>query len=87
MYERIHASFTTDSRRRSLTACVSAAARWLVCRFAQMSCSNWRWGYFSVYNMTSRVQDLDFLVALGDWIYEYENTTYPAANQGKRRRY
>lgn len=66
-----------------LTLCLLPYAG-LLCRFAQMSCSNWRWGYFSVYNMTSRVRDLDFLVALGDWIYEYENTTYPAANQSKQ---
>ncbi|WIA10507.1 hypothetical protein OEZ85_010696 [Tetradesmus obliquus] len=51
-------------------------------RFAQMSCASWRWGYFNVYNMTSRVRDLDFIVFLGDWIYEYGNDEYPAAGKG-----
>ncbi|KAF6253147.1 PhoD-like phosphatase-domain-containing protein [Scenedesmus sp. NREL 46B-D3] len=49
-------------------------------RFAQMSCASWRWGFFNVYNMTSRVQDLNFIVFLGDWIYEYGEDQYPAPN-------
>jgi phosphodiesterase/alkaline phosphatase D-like protein len=36
-----------------------------------------------VYNMTSRVRDLDFVVFLGDWIYEYGNDEYPPAGQGE----
>jgi alkaline phosphatase D len=48
-----------------------------------MSCASWRWGYFNVYNMTSRVRDLDFMVFLGDWIYEYGNDQYPAAGNGE----
>lgn len=51
-------------------------------RFAQMSCASWRWGYFNVYNMTSRVLDLDVIVFLGDWIYEYSDQQYPASGQG-----
>lgn len=48
-----------------------------------MSCASWRWGYFNVYDMTSRVVALDFIVFLGDWIYEYGNDQYPAAGAGK----
>lgn len=50
-------------------------------KFAQMSCASWRWGYFHSYNMTSRVRDLDFIVFLGDWIYEYSNDQYPAQGE------
>ena len=49
-----------------------------------MSCANWRWGYFNVYNMTSRVVDLDFIVFLGDWIYEYSDNQYPPEGKGPR---
>lgn len=52
-------------------------------RFAQMSYASWRWGYFNVYDMTSRVRDLDFIVFLGDCIYEYGSDQYPAQEQGR----
>jgi alkaline phosphatase D len=48
-----------------------------------MSCASWRWGYFNVYNMTSRVKDLNFIVFLGDWVYEYSDDQYPAQGEGE----
>lgn len=64
------------------TACSAACAGQHCNRFAQMSCANWRWGYFIVYDMASRVVDLDFIVFLGDWIYEYGDSEYPPQGQG-----
>jgi phosphodiesterase/alkaline phosphatase D-like protein len=52
-------------------------------RFVQMSCADWRWGFFNVYDMASRVVDLDFIVFLGDWIYEYGDDQYPSKAQSR----
>lgn len=40
-------------------------------RFAVVSCSNFAFGLFSVYKAISEHSDLDFVLHLGDYIYEY----------------
>lgn len=47
-------------------------------RFATVSCSNLPYGHFSVYNALARVEerDLDFVLHLGDYLYEYEPGNY-----------
>lgn len=40
-------------------------------RFAVVSCSNFAYGLFSVYRAVSAQSDLDFVLHLGDYIYEY----------------
>lgn len=40
-------------------------------RFAVVSCSNFPNGYFSVYKAVADLGDLDFVLHLGDYIYEY----------------
>lgn len=40
-------------------------------RFAVVSCSNYAYGLFSVYKAVSAQADLDFVLHLGDYIYEY----------------
>jgi alkaline phosphatase D len=40
-------------------------------RFAVVSCSNYAYGLFSVYRAISAQTDLDFVLHLGDYIYEY----------------
>ncbi|MFX4728958.1 alkaline phosphatase D family protein, partial [Acinetobacter baumannii] len=45
-------------------------------RFAVASCSNLPKGFFSVYDMISQQDDLDFVVHLGDYIYEYGEGEY-----------
>lgn len=47
-------------------------------RFVQISCSNWRFGYFNAYDMAAKIRDLDVVVHLGDYIYEYSNKEYPS---------
>lgn len=44
-------------------------------RLAFVSCSNWQWGYFNAYNTLSKKQ-LDAVVHLGDYIYEYGPDVY-----------
>jgi alkaline phosphatase D len=42
-------------------------------RLALVSCSNWTGGYFSAYRHVADRDDLDVVVHLGDYIYEYGN--------------
>jgi len=45
-------------------------------RIAFTSCSNYPYGYFNVYKMIAQRNDLDAVLHLGDYIYEYANATY-----------
>ena len=40
-------------------------------RMAVVSCSNWQFGYFNAYEAIAAEEDLDVLVHLGDYLYEY----------------
>ena len=42
-------------------------------RFALVSCSNYTGGYFGPYRAISQRPDLDFVLHVGDYIYEYGN--------------
>ncbi|KAE8543938.1 alkaline phosphatase D family protein [Marinobacter nauticus] len=56
----------------------SASTRVTRARFATVSCSNLPYGHFSVYNALAKVadRDLDFVLHLGDYLYEYEPGNY-----------
>jgi len=45
------------------------------------SCSNLAFGFFNAYAHAAARRDLDLLVHLGDYLYEYERGKYPAAGQ------
>ena len=45
-------------------------------RFAVASCSNMPSGYFSVYRMIANRPDIDAVLHLGDYVYEYDNEEY-----------
>lgn len=45
-------------------------------RFALVSCSNYAHGYFNAYRQLARRKDLDFVLHLGDYIYEYADGHY-----------
>ena len=49
------------------------------CRFAMVSCAKFNAGFFNVYPRIAARDDLDFLLHLGDYIYEASNT--PPASQ------
>jgi phosphodiesterase/alkaline phosphatase D-like protein len=56
-------------------------------RFGLVSCSNYTGGYFGAYRALSERDDLDFVLHVGDYIYEYGNGADrygPAALVGKR---
>jgi alkaline phosphatase D len=45
-------------------------------RLASISCSNYPAGYFNVYRCVANRDDLDAVVHLGDYIYEFANGVY-----------
>jgi len=45
-------------------------------RFAVVSCSNYASGYFNAYRRVSARADLDLVMHLGDYLYEYGNGQY-----------
>jgi len=45
-------------------------------RLAVVSCSNYPFGYFNVYDLVARHDDLDAVIHLGDYIYEYSREDY-----------
>jgi alkaline phosphatase D len=45
-------------------------------RLALVSCSNYQAGYFTAYRAIAARTDLDFVLHVGDYIYEYGNGTY-----------
>ncbi|RSS79392.1 alkaline phosphatase [Streptomyces sp. WAC06614] len=46
-------------------------------RFGVVSCANWESGYFSAYRHLAARTDLDAILHLGDYIYEYQTGGYP----------
>ncbi|WP_072687307.1 alkaline phosphatase D family protein [Rhodococcus marinonascens] len=53
-------------------------------RFGVVSCSNWEGGYFSSYRHLADRDDLDAIVHLGDYIYEYGHGGYGARDGSVR---
>lgn len=45
-------------------------------KFAVVSCSNWEWGYFNAYEKIADREDVDAVLHLGDYIYEYGRGKY-----------
>ena len=45
-------------------------------RIAFTSCSNWEYGYFNAYGALAKRPDLDVVLHLGDYLYEYGNGNY-----------
>jgi phosphodiesterase/alkaline phosphatase D-like protein len=51
-------------------------------KFAVVSCSNYPFGYFNVYEEVAKRRDLDAVIHLGDYVYEYGVDGY-GGEQGK----
>jgi alkaline phosphatase D len=85
-YYRFRAKGRTSPVGRTQTApdiarCVRAL------RFGLVSCSNYTGGYFGAYRALSARDDIDFVLHVGDYIYEYGNGADrygPSALVGKR---
>lgn len=52
-------------------------------RFAVVSCSNYEHGYFNAYRNIANRNDLNAILHLGDYIYEYEADGYSANISGR----
>lgn len=52
-------------------------------RFAVVSCSNYEHGYFNVYRKITERNDIEAVIHLGDYIYEYETGGYTANVSGR----
>ncbi len=68
---RIGDAYSPVGRTRTLPAGAVDRAR-----FAVVSCSNYPFGYFNVYDLISRRDDIDAVIHLGDYIYEYSTKGY-----------
>ena len=51
--------------------------------FAVVSCSNYEWGYFNAYGSLAKRTDLDAVIHLGDYIYEYGLGKYGDTTLGR----
>jgi len=49
-------------------------------KLAVMSCANYPAGYFNVYNLAAQQEELDAVLHLGDYIYEYARGEYASEN-------
>ncbi|MEO5716518.1 MAG: alkaline phosphatase D family protein [Luteolibacter sp.] len=55
-------------------------------KFAVVSCADYEWGYFSGYRAIAERDDLDAVIHLGDYIYEYaDNDTYSSPEIREKR--
>ncbi|MGO1048770.1 alkaline phosphatase D family protein [Crossiella sp. CA198] len=61
-------------RTRTAPATDAAVSR---LRFGVVSCSNWQAGYFAAYRYLAERGDLDAVLHLGDYLYEYEPGGFP----------
>ncbi|MEV5241690.1 alkaline phosphatase D family protein [Streptomyces cinnamoneus] len=75
---RFTADGTHSPTARTRTAPAHGAATEGV-RFGVVSCANWESGHFSAYRHLADRRDLDAVLHLGDYIYEYGTGQYPAA--------
>ncbi|WP_418956547.1 alkaline phosphatase D family protein [Streptomyces tritici] len=69
--------------RTRTTPAVDAAAPNI--RFGVVSCANWEAGWFSAYRHLAARADLDAVLHLGDYIYEYASGGYPTEDRVVRR--
>ncbi|BDD04861.1 alkaline phosphatase D family protein [Aureibacter tunicatorum] len=79
-YYRFHANGITSPVGRTKTAPVDSDR----VRVAVVSCSNYQQGFFNVYDHMSKRNDIDVILHLGDYIYEYEEGGYGYSDKLKR---
>ncbi|MFI7100410.1 alkaline phosphatase D family protein [Streptomyces sp. NPDC050161] len=69
-----HGTHSPVGRTRTAPAHDAAAGN---VRFGVVSCANWESGYFSPYRHLAARADLDAVLHLGDYLYEYKSGEYP----------
>ncbi|GBQ01160.1 alkaline phosphatase [Streptomyces spongiicola] len=83
-YFRFASGGNVSATGRTRTAPAADAAAPGV-RFGVVSCANWESGYFAAYRHLAARADLDAVLHLGDYIYEYGTGSYPADKYVVRR--
>lgn len=66
---RFHQGGTTSPVGRTKTAALPTAT--VPVRFGVVSCANYNWGYFDGYKYLAQQRNIDAVLHLGDYIYEY----------------
>ena len=74
-YYRFRAQGTWSRVGRARTAPATSAANTAL-RFGLVSCANYEGGFFSAYRHLAARDDLDFVLHVGDYIYEYGPGAY-----------
>jgi alkaline phosphatase D len=83
-YYRFKAVGTRSPMGRAMTAAAAGASIASV-RFGVASCSNYEGGFFSAYRHMADRDDLDFVLHLGDYLYEYAPGDYgPGPEIGRK---
>ena len=82
-FYRFTANGTTTSTGKTKTLPEGAIAS---AKLAVMSCANYPAGHFNVYNLASQMDDLDAVLHLGDYIYEYPRGGYASDNAAQLNR-
>ncbi|MBB5517435.1 alkaline phosphatase D family protein [Amphiplicatus metriothermophilus] len=72
-YYRFRAGQTVSPVGRTRTLPAGSIERAV---FAAVSCSNYPFGFFNVYDQIARRDDLDAVIHLGDYLYEYGHDGY-----------
>ncbi|MFD3323852.1 alkaline phosphatase D family protein [Streptomyces sp. NPDC058701] len=75
---RFSAGSAVSPAGRTLTT-PAAGTTTAAVRFGVVSCANWESGYFSAYRHLAARADLDAVLHLGDYVYEYASGGYPEA--------
>ncbi|WP_331958639.1 alkaline phosphatase D family protein [Ohtaekwangia sp.] len=78
-YYRFHALGKTSQTGRTKTLSADALDS---LKLAIVSCSNWEFGYFNAYNIIAG-KEVDAVVHLGDYIYEYATGKYGDTTIGR----
>ncbi|MBS1680754.1 MAG: alkaline phosphatase D family protein [Bacteroidetes bacterium] len=52
-------------------------------KIAVVSCANWEWGFFNAYEKISKRNDINAVIHLGDFIYEYATGIYGDTTIGR----
>ena len=82
-YYRFRVGDTYSAVGHTKTLPVGAVER---VRFAVLSCTNYPFGYFNVYDLVARQDDLDAVIHLGDYLYEYSRKGYGGASGAQLNR-
>ncbi|MFT5593968.1 MAG: alkaline phosphatase D [Oceanicoccus sp.] len=72
---------TTTGKTKTLPEGAIASAK-----LAVISCANYPAGHFNVYNLAAQMDDIDAVLHLGDYIYEYPRGGYASDNAAQLNR-